>query len=94
MVVSSALDTSVGIAAGLAAAGALPDEPLACGLGTVSFFTRDVCEHPLLPVAGRLPVRASAPVPDPAPFAADAARAAWWTDRLTRCWRVLEARAT
>jgi O-succinylbenzoate synthase len=93
MVVSSALDTSVGIAAGLAAAGALPDEPLACGLGTVTFFTRDVCERPLLPVAGRLPVRASAPVPLPAPFAADADRAAWWTDRLTRCWRVLEARS-
>ena len=94
MVVSSALDTSVGIAAGLAAAGALPDEPLACGLGTVTFFTQDVCEYPLLPVAGRLPVRASAPVPNPAPFAADADRAAWWTDRLTRCWRVLEARST
>lgn len=94
MVVSSALDTSVGIAAGLAAAGALPDEPLACGLGTVTFFTADVCDRPLVPVAGRLPVRASAPVPNPAPFAADADRAAWWTDRLTRCWRVLEARAT
>ena len=94
MVVSSALDTSVGIAAGLAAAGALPDEPLACGLGTVTFFTADVCEDPLLPVAGRLPVRAHAPVPNPAPFAADAARTAWWIDRLTRCWRVLEARAS
>jgi O-succinylbenzoate synthase len=94
MVVSSALDTSVGIAAGLAAAGALPEDPLACGLGTVTFFTRDVCEQPLLPVAGRLPVRMSAPIPNPAPFAADAGRAAWWTDRLTRCWRVLEARAT
>lgn len=94
LVVSSALDTSVGIAAGLAAAGALPDEPLACGLGTVNFFTADVCKQPLVPVAGRLPVRASAPVPNPAAFAADADRAAWWTDRLTRCWRVLEARAT
>ncbi len=94
MVVSSALDTSVGIAAGLAAAGALPDEPLACGLGTVTFFTRDVCGDPLVPVAGRLPVRGCAPVPDPPAFAAGADRAAWWTDRLTRCWRVLEARGT
>ncbi len=94
MVVSSALDTSVGIAAGLAAAGALPDEPLACGLGTVTFFTADVCEDPVLPVAGRLPVRGQAPIPAPGPFAADAARTAWWIDRLTRCWRVLEARAT
>jgi O-succinylbenzoate synthase len=93
LVVSSALDTSVGIAAGLAAAGALPEEPLACGLGTVAFFTQDVCDRPLVPVAGRLPVAASAPAPTPSAFAAAPDRAAWWTDRLTRCWRVLEARS-
>jgi O-succinylbenzoate synthase len=94
MVVSSALDTSVGIAAGLAAAGALPEEPLACGLGTVTFFTQDVCDEPLVPVAGRLPVTAAAPTPTPRAFAADTDRAAWWTDRLTRCWQVLEARSS
>ena len=37
-VVSSALDTSVGIRAGLALAAALPSLPYACGLGTVSLF--------------------------------------------------------
>lgn len=93
VVVSSALDTSVGIAAGLAAAGALPEEPLACGLGTSAFFTADVCDPPLVPVAGRLPVGAAAPTPRPGAFAADPDRAAWWTDRLTRCWQVLEARS-
>ena len=35
-VVSSALDTSVGLAAGLALAAALPELPYACGLGTVA----------------------------------------------------------
>ena len=42
VVVSSALDTSVGIGAGLALAAALPDLPFACGLGTVGLFETDV----------------------------------------------------
>jgi O-succinylbenzoate synthase len=57
VVVSSALETSVGIAAGVALAAALPELPLACGLATVQLLTDDVVEHPLLPVDGRLPVR-------------------------------------
>ncbi len=93
IVVSSALDTSVGIAAGVAAAAALPTEPLACGLGTVALFTSDVCADPLLPVAGTLPVRAVSPVPDPGRFAAAADRTEWWLDRLARSWHVLESRS-
>jgi o-succinylbenzoate synthase len=92
IVVSSALDTSVGIAAGVAAAAALPDEPLACGLGTVALFSSDVCPDPLLPAGGWLPVRSTAPVPDPGRFAAANDRTQWWLDRLARCWRVLESR--
>lgn len=56
-VVSSALETSVGIAAGLALAAALPELPYACGLGTVSLLERDVVADPLLPVAGNIAVR-------------------------------------
>ncbi|MHB1009708.1 MAG: o-succinylbenzoate synthase [Propionibacteriaceae bacterium] len=92
VVVSSALDTSVGIAAGVAAAGALPETPLACGLGTVALFEADVCAQPLMPVAGTLPVRTTAPVPDPAGFPAAPDRTQWWLDRLARCWGVLDAR--
>lgn len=92
VVVSSALDTSVGIAAGVAAAAALPTEPLACGLGTVALFASDVCGDPLLPVGGALPVRSVAPAPDPDRFAATANRTEWWLERVTRSWRVLEAR--
>jgi O-succinylbenzoate synthase len=51
VVISSALDSSLGLAAGLAAACALPVEPLACGLGTSSLFAWDTAE-PLLPVNG------------------------------------------
>ena len=59
VVVSSALESSVGIAAGLALAGALPELPSACGLATVHLFERDVATDPLLPVGGALVVPAS-----------------------------------
>jgi O-succinylbenzoate synthase len=56
VVVSSAVETSVGIAAGLALAAALPELPHACGLGTVQLLTDDVVTEPLLPHDGHLPV--------------------------------------
>ena len=56
VVVSSALETSVGIAAGVALAAALPELPYACGLATVQLLTDDVVAEPLLPVDGALPV--------------------------------------
>ena len=63
-VVSSALETSIGIAAGLAAAAALPQLDFACGLGTVSLFIGDVVGDPLLPIGGEILLRR--PEPDPA----------------------------
>jgi len=56
VVVSSALETGVGIAAGVALAAALPELPFACGLATGQLLTDDVLAHPLLPVAGELSV--------------------------------------
>ena len=56
VVVSSALETSVGIAAGVALAAALPELPYACGLATVQLLTDDVAVEPLLPRDGALPV--------------------------------------
>ena len=56
-VVSSALETSVGIAAGVALAAALPELPYACGLATVTMLTGDVVADPLVPEHGYLPVR-------------------------------------
>jgi O-succinylbenzoate synthase len=55
-VVSSALESSVGIAAGVALAAALPELPFACGLATVALFEGDVSSATLLPVDGALPV--------------------------------------
>ena len=67
VVVSSALESSVGIAAGLALAGALPELPHACGLATVQLLTADVVGEPLLPRDGVLPVptRGDGPRVDP-----------------------------
>jgi len=90
VVVSSALETSVGIAAGVALAAALPDLPYACGLGTVGLLAADVTARPLAPGGGRLPVRPVAPDPDRLEsLAAPADRRAWWVDRLRRCHAVL-----
>jgi O-succinylbenzoate synthase len=60
-VVSSALESSVGIAAGVALAAALPELPFACGLATVALFEGDVTSATLLPVDGALPVRRPEP---------------------------------
>ena len=80
-VVSSALESSVGIAAGVALAAALPDLPFACGLATVALFTGDVTSAPLLPVDGALPV--TRPAPDRLDaVAADSGTAARWRARM------------
>jgi o-succinylbenzoate synthase len=86
VVVSSALDSAVGIGRGLLAAGALPELRHACGLGTGGLFVDDVAE-PMTPVDGYLGV---APViPDPARLQALAAppdRRQWWIDRIRACY--------
>lgn len=63
-VVSSAVETSVGLAAGLALAAALPELPHACGLGTATMLAGDVVAQPLLPVDGTLTVRRPPVDPD------------------------------
>ncbi len=55
-VVSSALETSVGLAAGVALAAALPELDYDSGLATAGLLADDVSAHPLAPVDGYLPV--------------------------------------
>ncbi|HWH31890.1 MAG TPA: o-succinylbenzoate synthase, partial [Egibacteraceae bacterium] len=57
VVVSSAVETSVGLAAGVALAAALPELPYACGLGTQWMLEGDVVVDPLAPAGGMLEVR-------------------------------------
>jgi O-succinylbenzoate synthase len=89
IVVSSALDSAVGIGQGLLAAATLPSLRHACGLGTGGLFVEDICEA-VVPVDGYLPVKAA--IPDPArlaAFAAAADRRQWWIDRVKACHQLM-----
>jgi O-succinylbenzoate synthase len=83
VVVSSAVETSIGIAAGIALAAALPELPYACGLGTGLLLVDDVTPEPLLPVDGAIVVRR--PAVDPAALegvAASPERVEYWHRRM------------
>ncbi|CAN3127051.1 o-succinylbenzoate synthase [Mycobacterium sp. smrl_JER01] len=86
IVVSSALDSAVGIGVGLVAAGALPALEHACGLGTGGLFVEDVVA-PVVPVDGYLPATAVTPDPDRiAALAAPPDRRQWWIERVRECF--------
>ncbi|MGT2425531.1 o-succinylbenzoate synthase [Amnibacterium kyonggiense] len=90
-VVSSALDTSVGLAMGAHLAAALPALPYDCGLGTAALLAADVVDEPLIPRDGAIPVRRvtpSAALLDR--WAADAERTAWWAARVRRVHALLD----
>lgn len=92
VVVSSALDTAIGLSQGAALAAALPRLDYDCGLGTSSLFLDDVAE--LRPVDGSIPVGRLTPDPDALTrLAATDDRREWWTARLARCHYELAAAA-
>lgn len=85
VVVSSALDSSVGMAAGVAFAAALPQLPFACGLGTIELFDGDVVTTSVVPHGGVLRPGAVSPEPELLDrWAAPADRVAWWRERVAR----------
>ena len=91
VVVSSALETSIGIAAGVALAAALPELPYACGLNTVRLFTGDLAAQPLIAVDGRIQVRAVNPDPDLlTSCAADDETRQFWQARLGQTRQLAE----
>jgi O-succinylbenzoate synthase len=90
VVVSSALDTSVGISMGLHLAAAIPGLEYDCGLATTALLTTDVTDEPLLPVDGALAVRRVVPSAELLDRnAASADRRDWWLERLERVYGVL-----
>ncbi|MDQ1577121.1 MAG: o-succinylbenzoate synthase [Microbacteriaceae bacterium] len=92
VVVSSALDTSIGISMGAHLAAAIPGLEYDCGLGTAALLAADVTTEPLLPVAGAIAVQRVEP--NQALLAQHAAgdeRRDWWLARLERCYRRMES---
>lgn len=85
VVVSSALETSVGMAAGVALAATLPELPYACGLGTVGLLAGDIADPPTVPRDGVVRVGPVAPNAELLRrWAAPPDRAAWWRERVAR----------
>lgn len=89
VVVSSALETSVGIAMGAHLAAALSELDYDCGLATVGLFEVDVALDPLTAVDGHVEVRRPE-LNGRALYecAASPARAAWWHERLERVYNL------
>lgn len=91
VVVSSALETSIGISMGAYLAAAIDTLDYDCGLATVGLFTADITDDPLIPAAGSIDVRRV--VPSAAlldEYAADAERTDWWFERARRGVALLE----
>lgn len=90
VVVSSALDTSVGISMGAHLAAAIPELSYDCGLATVGLFEHDVAVDPLIAVDGAIEVR-RVEVDERIlrEHAAGPDRDSWWRARLERCYRLV-----
>jgi O-succinylbenzoate synthase len=98
VVISSALDSSVGLSMGAHLAAALPiqgaTEPgglaFDCGLGTGALLAGDVTREPLIPVDGFIEVRrVSVDQQKLDIFEAEDHRIDWWIDRLDRAFKHL-----
>lgn len=93
-VVSSALDTSIGLRQGAALAAALPELPYACGLATGSLLAADITPDRFVAVGGALQLRDIAADPELLrTHAVSAERRQWWMDRLLASHQVLSAKA-
>jgi O-succinylbenzoate synthase len=90
VVVSSALDTSVGLSMGAHLAAALPELPYDCGLGTAALLAADVTRDPLVPSDGSIDVRrVDVDVDLLREHAAPDARREWWLGRVRASWALL-----
>ncbi|MFM8621400.1 MAG: o-succinylbenzoate synthase [Candidatus Nanopelagicaceae bacterium] len=88
-VVSSALESAVGISHGLKLAASLPELNYACGLGTGKLLTNDVAELPI--VDGRIKVATVNPR-GMLNFQAAPERITWWQQRIRDSFEVWQAR--
>jgi O-succinylbenzoate synthase len=88
-VVSSALESAVGISHGLKLAASLPELNYACGLGTGKLLTNDVAELPI--IDGRMKIATVNPS-GMLNFQAAPERITWWQQRIRDSFEVWQAR--
>ena len=81
VVISSAIESSVGISHGVALASVVPNLYGACGLGTVALLEGDVTSKPLIAEDGFIKHRKITPDLIEQ-FKAEPARQIWWQDRV------------
>jgi O-succinylbenzoate synthase len=90
VVISSALDSSIGISMGAHLAALLPELNFDCGLGTAALMAGDVTRDPLMPVDGQIDVeRVNVDEEKLKIFQADDHRVDWWLERLERVHKLL-----
>jgi len=92
VVVSSALETSIGISHGLHLAAAMPNLSYDCGLATARLLGGDIVDSPLVPVGGQIELREVSPSANLLEkYSASPERTSWWIERLERCRELLES---
>lgn len=90
VVISSALDSSVGLSMGAHLAAALPELEFDCGLGTGALLAGDVTLEPILPVDGYVYVRrVNVDQEKLQTFRAEEHRQDWWLERLENTYKFL-----
>ena len=88
VVVSSALDTGIGISHSLALAASFEKLDFACGLGTVALLESDICNPALLPRGGFMSVEQREPnFALVEKYKASEERENWWKNRVTQIWK-------
>ena len=90
VVISSALESSVGLSMGAHLAAALPDLEFDCGLATAALLAGDVTRNPLMPVDGQIEVR-RVEVDEELlnTFKTEEHREDLWLERLEACYKLL-----
>ncbi|MFM7451801.1 MAG: o-succinylbenzoate synthase, partial [Actinomycetota bacterium] len=87
VVVSSALESAVGISYGLALAARVPNLDYACGLGTSALFKQDVSDIPILNGAMKA-ASYSIDLERIGRFELKGERLEWWRNRISRVWNL------
>ncbi len=91
VVISSALETGIGISHGLALAASFKENSLACGLGTVALFESDVCSPATVTEDGYIEVKMREPSSFEG-YLASPERRDYWKRRIVRVLQLIEGR--